>query len=131
MGTPTADARGLRERAGAALRRRREAAGLTQDALARQVGYSRSTIANAERGDLRAAEVYERCDRALRAGGEIVLAYRAARAVTIRPPPRDHCRPAPAHGHPGPNPAAAPATKLVEHLRLHWHVLIRRYERQA
>jgi transcriptional regulator with XRE-family HTH domain len=74
-------------RLGQALRQARLRAGLTQAALGRRVGYSRSTIANAESGDLRAAEFYRRCDAALGTRGLLTRrAGPAPRAADLLPP---------------------------------------------
>jgi diguanylate cyclase (GGDEF)-like protein len=50
----------------------RTEAGLTQLELAELAGYGRSTIANAESGQARSAELWASLDRALRAGGRLV-----------------------------------------------------------
>ena len=60
---------------GRQLKARRKAAGLTQEQLARQTGYKRSTVANAELGDRRSADFWRRVDDKLSAGGTWVKAY--------------------------------------------------------
>jgi transcriptional regulator with XRE-family HTH domain len=50
---------------GARLAALREAAGYTQASLARLVGYSRSTVANAEAGQGAARHFWEMCDEVL------------------------------------------------------------------
>jgi transcriptional regulator with XRE-family HTH domain len=104
------------QRLGAVLRRHRAMAGLTQQALARQVGYSRSTIANAEAGDVRAGEFYRRCDATLQAGGAVTAAYRALGGGLERGGPA---------AEPGGRLARVPVEAAVEYLRVQWHVLIR------
>ena len=101
------------QRLGATLRRHRAVAGLTQQALARQVGYSRSTIANAEAGDVRAGEFYRRCDATLHAGGAVTAAYLALADPTAPTPPRA----SPLLG--------VPVEEAIEYLRAHWHLLVR------
>ncbi|SHN42414.1 helix-turn-helix transcriptional regulator [Cryptosporangium aurantiacum] len=71
--SPVADA----HRLAAALRQHRTRAGLTQRELALRVRYSRSSIANAEAGDVRAVDLYRRCDAALGTGGTLEAARRA------------------------------------------------------
>ncbi|MFG1925645.1 helix-turn-helix domain-containing protein [Cryptosporangium sp. NPDC048952] len=102
----------------ALLRHHRTRAGLTQRELAHRVGYSRSTVANAETGDVRSADFYRRCDEVLAADGAIS----AARAALDAPAALDG-RAAP----PGPvRPlSAVPPDEAIEHLRRHWHHLVR------
>jgi len=55
----------------------REAAGLTQDALRRRIGYSRSTVADAESPECRTTytdDVWEACDPVLNAKGKLIAA---------------------------------------------------------
>jgi DNA-binding XRE family transcriptional regulator len=60
----------------AQLRALREDAGLTQDQLARHVDFSRSTVANAEGGNLKAsAEFWQRADKVLNGKGVLVARY--------------------------------------------------------
>ncbi|GAA0244729.1 helix-turn-helix transcriptional regulator [Cryptosporangium japonicum] len=98
----------------ALLRHHRTRAGLTQRELAHRVGYSRSTIANAETGDVRSADFYRRCDEVLAARGTL----NAARAAVGTPPgprtpPLEH------------RLAGVPPEETIEHLRRHWHLLVR------
>jgi len=117
------------------LRRHRALAGLTQQQLAQRVGYSRSSVANAEAGDVRAPDFYRRCDAVLGAAG----AVEAARTALAAPPPADGSggtnatapldATPPLHA-PAPLEATAlvgrvPPAELVEHLRRHWHLLVR------
>jgi transcriptional regulator with XRE-family HTH domain len=105
------------QRLGATLRRHRAVAGLTQQALARQVGYSRSTIANAEAGDVRAGEFYRRCDATLHAGGAVTAAYLALDQAPTAPT---------ALAAPNPSPLlGVPVEEAIEYLRAHWHLLVR------
>ena len=60
---------------GRQLKARRKAAGLTQEQLARQTGYRRSTVANAELGDRRSADFWRRVDDELSAGRTFIKAY--------------------------------------------------------
>src|SRR6266568_7479489 len=53
---------------GARLAALREAAGFTQASLARRIGYSRSTVANAEAGQGAARHFWEMCEEVL--GGD-------------------------------------------------------------
>src|SRR5437016_1916290 len=57
---------------GARLAALREAAGITQASLARQVGYSRSTVANAEAGQGAARHFWEMCEEVLGAGSGLL-----------------------------------------------------------
>jgi transcriptional regulator with XRE-family HTH domain len=60
----------------AQLKARREEAGLTQEQLARRVDFSRSTVANAEAGNMKAsAEFWQRADRVLNANGVLAARY--------------------------------------------------------
>ena len=115
------------QRLGAVLRRYRAGAGLTQQALARQVGYSRSTIANAEAGDVRAGEFYRRCDATLGAGGAVTAAY-----LALHPAPSAAAKPVAPDGTIVADPEASaspllgvPVDEAIEHLRIHWHLLVR------
>lgn len=94
----------------ALLRHHRTRAGLTQHQVARRVEYSRSSVANAENGDVRSPDFYRRCDEVLGAGGAIVTARRALddRALSSSDPL-----------------TAVPVEEAVEHLRRHWHLLVR------
>ena len=61
----------------------RARAGLTQQALARRTGYSRSTIASAEHGEPVSATFWQATDRALAAGGALTARHaRIAAALT-------------------------------------------------
>jgi transcriptional regulator with XRE-family HTH domain len=63
----------------------REAAGLTQDQLADRLGFSRSTIANAEGGHRKAsAEFWQRADEVLRAGGALSARHQQLQDATRR-----------------------------------------------
>ncbi|GAA3387390.1 helix-turn-helix transcriptional regulator [Cryptosporangium minutisporangium] len=114
------------QRLASALRQHRTRAGLTQQQLARRVGYSRSTIANAETGDVRSAEFYRRCDAVLRTGGTLETTRRSLAAATSR-------RRVSATDSRSAGKAAAPVgqldpiprTEAIEHLRQHWHLLVR------
>ncbi|MFI5953449.1 helix-turn-helix transcriptional regulator [Cryptosporangium sp. NPDC051539] len=99
------------------LRQYRARCGLTQRELARRTGYSRSSVANAESGEVRSAEFYRRCDEALTAGGAILAVRRSLEA------------PAPAPAPPS-SPTAerlrqAPVAEALAHLRRHWSLLAR------
>jgi DNA-binding XRE family transcriptional regulator len=75
----------LRRRLGERLRTSRRQAGLSQEQLARRVGYSRSAVAAAEIGDQqRPEEFWVRCDELLVAGGAITGAYRELAAFQLR-----------------------------------------------
>ena len=65
---------------GRQLKARRKAAGLTQEQLARQTGYKRSTVANAELGDRRSADFWRRVDDELSAG----RTFTSRRTATLR-----------------------------------------------
>jgi transcriptional regulator with XRE-family HTH domain len=60
---------------GAHLAALREAAGFTQARLARLVGYSRSTVANAEAGQGAARHFWEMCDEALGGGSRLLRMF--------------------------------------------------------
>jgi transcriptional regulator with XRE-family HTH domain len=63
-------------RLGAAIRRLRKLEGLTQAGLSRRTGYDRSYIGAVERAAARPSrELVERCERALQAGGELLLLW--------------------------------------------------------
>jgi transcriptional regulator with XRE-family HTH domain len=63
----------------------REAAGLTQDQLADRLGFSRSTIANAEGGHRKAsAEFWQRADEALDAAGALSARHQQLQDATRR-----------------------------------------------
>jgi transcriptional regulator with XRE-family HTH domain len=65
----------------------RRAAGYTQVQLAARTGYSRSTVSNAEIGHPDVARVFwASCDKALRTGRALTLAFDEARAAERRPP---------------------------------------------
>jgi DNA-binding transcriptional regulator YiaG len=79
---PSADpAQTARLIAGQRLKQRRRTAGLSQTELARRIGYSRSTISDAEAKGVGAAALWERADLELGAGGELVVLYAAAKAA--------------------------------------------------
>ena len=63
----------------------RLAAGLTQEQLARRIGYSRSAVAGAESsGQGTARDFWMRCDAVLGAGGVLVAYYRRIVAARER-----------------------------------------------
>ncbi|EXG80827.1 helix-turn-helix domain-containing protein [Cryptosporangium arvum] len=115
---------------GALLRHHRTRAGLTQRELAHRVGYSRSTIANAETGDVRSADFYRRCDDVLAAAGTITA---ARAAIGTHPGPQAGAHSASQAGtHPDPRVpaleyrlAGVPPQETIEHLRRQWHLLVR------
>jgi transcriptional regulator with XRE-family HTH domain len=69
---------------GARLAAMREAAGLTQASLARLVGYSRSTVANAEAGQGAARHFWEMCDDALGGGSGLLCMFGEIKALHHR-----------------------------------------------
>jgi transcriptional regulator with XRE-family HTH domain len=79
--------RALQRELGEQLAAFRKAAELSQTALARRVGYSRSAVAGTEAGQQQSsAGFWRRCDEALAANGALVQAYdrlRAARAAYV------------------------------------------------
>jgi WD40 repeat protein/DNA-binding XRE family transcriptional regulator len=62
----------------------REAAGFTQARLARQVGYSRSTVANAEAGQGAARHFWEMCDEAFGGGSGLLGMFDEIKALRRR-----------------------------------------------
>lgn len=66
---------------GRELAARRKAAGLTQTAFARRVGYSRSTVANLEVGRQCAPRLWERADQELGAAGALVGGFNQVNAL--------------------------------------------------
>jgi Helix-turn-helix domain len=97
---------------GAVLRRLRTLQGLTQAELGRLAGYGGAYISAVERAAARPShELVERCDRALRAGGALLMLWSLAAAETT-PPAAAPAGPPPASGsrpRVGPGPGAAPA----------------------
>ena len=88
---------------GAVLRRLRTLQGLTQAELGHLAGYGGAYVSAVERAAARPSqELVERCDRALRAGGALLLLWSLAAAETSPPA-------APAAG---PGPAAGPAPRV-------------------
>lgn len=74
-----------RKSLGRQLAAHREAAGLIQEQLARMILYGRSTVANAEAGYSNCSRTFwERCDRALDAGGAISRGYAEFKALKRR-----------------------------------------------
>src|SRR5882672_3604384 len=72
----TDDLEPFKQSLGGLLAAQRAAAGWTQQKLADNIGYSRVTIGTAEAGHRQPAESFwDRCDRALGAGGELSRAY--------------------------------------------------------
>jgi predicted kinase/DNA-binding XRE family transcriptional regulator len=67
---------GARRALGQQLAATRSAAGLTQHALARRIGWTRSSVANAECGQGASRAFWEQCDQSLSAGGAIIAACR-------------------------------------------------------
>jgi transcriptional regulator with XRE-family HTH domain len=63
--------RELRRTLGQKLKATRNAAGLSQQQLARRVGYTRSGVSSAESGGYAARHFYELCDDALKTGGTL------------------------------------------------------------
>jgi predicted kinase/DNA-binding XRE family transcriptional regulator len=75
---------GARRDLGILLARHREAANYTQASLARHVGYSRSTVANAEVGQGAARHFWEKADEALGANGRLLAAYEQVEAMRLQ-----------------------------------------------
>jgi len=75
---------GARRDLGLLLARLRDAAGETQISLSRQIGYSRSTVANAEAGQGAARLFWEKCDQVLGSGNQLVAAYEGAEDLRRR-----------------------------------------------
>lgn len=75
---------GARRDLGVQLARLREAAGYTQAALARQLGYSRSTVANAEVGQGAARHFWEKSDEVLGASGNLVTTFEQIELLHLR-----------------------------------------------
>jgi transcriptional regulator with XRE-family HTH domain len=75
MASDREDITAARKTLGAQLRAWREHAGLTQADLARRTGYHRTSIGAAERGEPRAAALFQAADRATGAGGALATAY--------------------------------------------------------
>jgi predicted kinase/DNA-binding XRE family transcriptional regulator len=73
---------GARKAMGDQLRALREAAGHSQSALARRIGYARPTLADAERGQGAGRLLWERCDEVLRTNGALVKAYVALEVLS-------------------------------------------------
>src|SRR5215468_6689347 len=71
---------------GAHLAALREAAGFTQARLARVVGYSRSTVANAEAGQGAARHFWEMCDEALGGGSRLLRIFDEIKMLRRRLP---------------------------------------------
>jgi DNA-binding GntR family transcriptional regulator len=88
---PAPDGEGLTSAAralSAALVARRRAAGLTQPQLAEIIGVSVTTIGHAETARLwHGRSFWERADKELRAGGELLRHHDAYRAATVPPSP--------------------------------------------
>jgi tetratricopeptide (TPR) repeat protein len=102
---------------GAVLRRLRTIQGLTQAELGRLTGYGGAYISAVERAAARPShELVERCDRALRAGGALLMLWSLAAAETSATAPAAATRPAPAAGsclRVGAGPGALPAAGVA------------------
>lgn len=75
---------GARRDLGILLARHREAAGFTQASLARHVGYSRSTVANAEVGQGAARHFWEKVDQVVGGNGQLLAAFEQIEATRLR-----------------------------------------------
>ena len=69
--------RELRRALGQKLKTARNTAGLSQQQLARRVGYTRSGVSSAESGGYAARRFYELCDDALKTSGTLAADYDA------------------------------------------------------
>jgi transcriptional regulator with XRE-family HTH domain len=69
--------RELRRALGQKLKAARNAAGLSQQQLARAVGYTRSGVSSAESGGYAARHFHELCDDVLKTGGTLAAGYDA------------------------------------------------------
>jgi predicted kinase/DNA-binding XRE family transcriptional regulator len=88
---------GARRELGILLARSREAAGYTQASLAHHIGYSRSTVANAEVGQGAARHFWEKVDRLVHAEGELLAAFEQVETARLRS--RSETEPAGQEGH--------------------------------
>lgn len=75
---------GARRDLGILLARRREATGFTQASLARRIGYSRSTVANAEVGQGAARHFWEKVDPVVGAGGQLLASFEQIEVIRLR-----------------------------------------------
>jgi hypothetical protein len=76
------DISGARRALGQHLAELRHETGLSQRAFAPMLRYSRGTLSGAELGQHMSLDFWQRCDRVLNAGGELVTAFLRIQAMT-------------------------------------------------
>jgi DNA-binding XRE family transcriptional regulator len=74
----------LRQELGRTLKSARITAGLLQRELAHKIGYSRSSVGNAEAGQCHAQRFWELCDEVLGTAGALSRSYNEIRRLRIR-----------------------------------------------
>jgi DNA-binding XRE family transcriptional regulator len=98
-----------RQAAGRRLKDRRVQACLSQAELGGRIGYSRTAIGEAETKGAGAADLWERADTELAAGGELVRLHQAAQAAVAAEAAAASARPGRLSAVPTYAPGAAPA----------------------